>query len=142
MVNYYCLITSDFEEKSAIEILTKRLDKKKYPLYKMTPFLKEIKKDDKVIFYLAGKKNKAQNFIGNAVVESIEISTELDIDTEKNKQVYKILLLKNIKIFETSISIRSIVHKLEFIVNKYNFGLNLIGGAVKITENDFYLIKN
>ena len=46
MKNYYCLGTSDSTTENAIDILKRRLDEKKYPLYKKTPFLKDIKKDD------------------------------------------------------------------------------------------------
>ena len=35
----------------------------KYPLYKKTPFHKDVKKDDGVVFYVAGRKNKSQNFL-------------------------------------------------------------------------------
>ena len=63
MKNYYCLGTSDTTTENAIDILKRRLHEKKYPLYKKTPFLKDIKKDDEVVFYVAGKKNKSQKFI-------------------------------------------------------------------------------
>ena len=46
MKNYYCLITSDTEKKCAADIINSRLKEKKFPLYKKTPFLNEIKKND------------------------------------------------------------------------------------------------
>ena len=44
MSSYYCLVTSDTETKFARDIINSRLKEKKYPLYKKTPFLNEIKK--------------------------------------------------------------------------------------------------
>jgi hypothetical protein len=142
MINFYCLTTSDFEDQSAFDILKKRLNNKRYPLYKKTPFLDKIKKNDNVLFYVAGKNHKAQNFIGTAIIEDLEISEQVLTDAEKNKAIAKLLVLNNIKVFENSVPIRPIISQLEFIINKYNFGLSLIGGVSKITENDFNLIIN
>ena len=50
MKNYYCLGTSDSTTENAVDILKRRLDEKKYPLYKKTPFHKDVKKDDKKTF--------------------------------------------------------------------------------------------
>ena len=97
MKNYYCLGTSDSITENAINILKRRLDEKKYPLYRKTPFLKDVKKDDEVVFYVAGKKNKSQNFIAFSVIKSVEIPNELLIDPDKNKYILeKYLLFENI----------------------------------------------
>lgn len=142
MKNYYCLGTSDTTTENAIDILKRRLDEKKYPLYKKTPFLKDIKKDDEVVFYVAGKKNKSQNFIAFSHINSVETPNELLIDPDKNKYVLeKYLLFENITLLKTPIHIKAIINQLEFIKNKTNFGVYLMGGVSKITENDFNLIK-
>ena len=96
MINFYCLTTSDFEDQSAFDILKKRLNDKRYPLYKKTPFLDKIKKNDNVLFYVAGKNHKAQNFTGTAIIEDIEISEQVLTDAEKNKAIAKLLVLNNI----------------------------------------------
>ena len=142
MKNYYCLGTSDSTTENAVDILKRRLDEKKYPLYKKTPFHKDVKKDDGVVFYVAGRKNKSQNFIGYSLIKSVEIPNETLIDPDKNKYVLeKYLLFENIILFKTPIHIKAIINQLEFIKNKNNFGVYLMGGASKITEGDFNLIK-
>ena len=142
MKNYYCLGTSDSTTENAIDILKRRLNEKKYPLYKKTPFLKDVKKDDGVVFYVAGRKNKSQNFIGYSLIKSVEIPNETLIDPDKNKYVLeKYLLFENIILFKTPIHIKAIINQLEFIKNKNNFGVYLMGGVSKITEGDFNLIK-
>ena len=85
MKNYYCLGTSDSTTENAIDILKRRLNEKKYPLYKKTPFLKDVKKDDEVVFYVAGRKNKSQNFIGCSLIKSVEIIRSRDIVIVMNK---------------------------------------------------------
>ena len=72
MSSYYCLVTSDTETKFARDIINSRLKEKKYPLYKKTPFLNEIKKNDEVVFYLAGKGENSQSFVATAKILSIE----------------------------------------------------------------------
>jgi hypothetical protein len=125
MKNYYCLGTSDSTTENAIDILKRRLDEKKYPLYKKTPFLKDIKKDDEVVFYVAGKKNKSQNFIAFSHIKSVETPNELLIDPDKNKYVLeKYLLFENITLLKTPIHIKAIINQLEFIKNKTNISLS------------------
>lgn len=142
MKNYYCLGTSDSTNENAIDILKRRIDEKKYPLYKKTPFLNDIKKNDEVVFYVAGRKNKSQNFIAFSVIQSVEIPNETLIDPDKNKYVLeKYLLFENISLLKTPIHIKAIINQLEFIKNKTNFGVYLMGGVSKITANDFNLIK-
>ena len=104
--------------------------------------LANIKKDDEVVFYVAGKKNKSQNFIAFSHIKSVETPNELLIDPDKNKYVLeKYLLFENITLLKTPIHIKAIINQLEFIKNKTNFGVYLMGGVSKITENDFNLIK-
>jgi predicted RNA-binding protein len=142
MKNYYVLGTSDSSTKNAYSILMKRLDEKKYPLYTRTPHLNRIQSNDVAVFYLAGKKDKAQNFLGEAIISSIETSSELLIDPDKERYVVeKYLILDKIKIFKTPVHIKSIITKLDFIINKSNYGVYLMGGVKKISEKDFNLIQ-
>jgi len=120
----------------------KRLDEKKYPLYTKTPHLHRIQSNDEVVFYLAGKKDKAQNFLAEAIISSVETSSELLIDPDKERYVVeKYLILDKIKIFKAPVHIKSIITKLDFIINKSNYGVYLMGGVKKISEKDFNLIQ-
>ena len=142
MKNYYVLGTSDSGTKNAYSILMKRLDEKKYPLYTRTPHLNRIQSNDEVVFYLAGKKDKAQNFLGEAIISSVQTSSELLIDPDKERYVVeKYLILDKIKIFKAPVHIKSIITKLDFIINKSNYGVYLMGGVKKISEKDFNLIQ-
>jgi len=141
MKNYYVLGTSDSGTKNAYSILMKRLDEKKYPLYTRTPHLNRIQSNDEVVFYLAGKKDNAQNFLAEAIISSVETSSELLIDPDKERYVVeKYLILDKIKIFKAPVHIKSIITKLDFIINKSNYGVYLMGGVKKISEKDYKLI--
>ena len=143
MKNYYVLGTSDSGTKNAYSILMKRLDEKKYPLYTRTPHLNRIQSNDEVVFYLAGKKDNAQNFLAEAIISSVETSSELLIDPDKERYVVeKYLILDKIKIFKAPVHIKSIITKLDFIINKSNYGVYLMGGVKKISENDYKLITS
>lgn len=138
MINYYILVTSDSNTEFAIDIFNKRIEEKKYPLYPRTPKLNEIKEGDKVIFYIAGAGKERQSFVGQAIIEKVETPKELLVDPDKNNyEIIKYLWFKNIKIFEKSVNIKSIINKLVFVKNKNNYGTHLMGGVKKISEKDF-----
>ena len=143
MSSYYCLVTSDTETKFARDIINSRLKEKKYPLYKKTPFLNEIKKNDDVVFYLAGKGENSQSFVATAKILSIEtIDNTAVIDPDNNnKIVIKYLNLDNINFFEKKINIKSILDNLNFIKNKKHYGVNLVGWVSKIKYEDFKTIN-
>ena len=143
MSSYYCLVTSDTETKFARDIINSRLKEKKYPLYKKTPFLNEIKKNDEVVFYLAGKGENSQSFVATAKILSIEtINNTAVIDPDNNnKIVVKYLNLDDINFFEKKINIKSILDNLNFIKNKKHYGVNLVGGVSKIKYEDFKIIN-
>ena len=143
MSSYYCLVTSETETKFARDIINSRLKEKKYPLYKKTPFLNEIKKNDDVVFYLAGKGENSQSFVATAKILSIgTIDNTAVIDPDNNnKIVIKYLNLDNINFFEKKINIKSILDNLNFIKNKKHYGVTLVGGVSKIKYEDFKIIN-
>ena len=143
MSSYYCLVTSDTETKFARDIINSRLKEKKYPLYKKTPFLNEIKKNDEVVFYLAGKGENSQSFVATAKILSIEtIDNTTVIDPDNNNKIaIKYLNLDNINFFEKKINIKSILDNLNFIKNKKHYGVTLVGGVSKIKYEDFKIIN-
>lgn len=143
MINYYCLVTSDTNKEFGIDIFYKRIEEKKYPLYLRTSFLNEIKKNDKVLFYIAGSGKNAQSFIGQAIVEKVETPDEILCDPDRhNHEIEKYLIFNDIKIFKTFKHIKMIIDKLDFIKNKNNYGVHFMGGVKKISEKDFSFIAN
>ena len=75
-------------------------------------------------------------------LETEEHLNKIDLDN-KFKMLSYYLHLENIQIFKKPISIKELVNDLEFIKNKKNYGLDMLTGVVKISQNDFnYIIKN
>ena len=139
MKNYYCLITSDTKIKYATDIINSRLKEKKFPLYEKTPFLK---KNDEVVFYLAGTGKNSQSFVASAKISCVEIFNKTEVtDPDNNNQiVIKYLNFNNIKFFKKLVNIKSIFNNLNFIKNKKHYGVNLVGGVAKINFDDFKII--
>lgn len=143
MKNFYILITSDYNQKSAYEIFKNRLREKKFPLYVRTPNLDTISIDDEILFYIAGKNLNAQSFVGKSTISQIQISKELIVDADKTKNlVNRFLIFKDIELFKNSKKIKVILNELNFIKIKKHYGLYLLGGVVKINKDDFQKILN
>jgi hypothetical protein len=143
MKNFYILVTSDYNEKNAYDIFKNRIKEKKFPLYLRTPNLEIIKKDDEILFYIAGKYANAQSFVGKSFVEEIEISKEIEVDADKiTNEVSRYLIFKDIEEFKEIKKIKFILNELNFIINKKHYGAYLLGGVIKISDNDFKKILN
>ena len=65
--NHLIFISSD-GKREGYEIFKERIKNNMWPIYNKTPQLINIKKDKKVLFYIAGTNNFAQNFIANALI--------------------------------------------------------------------------
>ena len=138
MKNFYILVTSDYNEKNAYNIFKNRIKEKKFPLYLRTPNLEIIKKYDEILFYIAGKYMNAQSFVGKSIVEEIEISKEIEVDADKiTNEVSRYLIFKDIEEFKEAKKIKFILNELNFIINKKHYGAYLLGGVIKISDNDF-----
>jgi hypothetical protein len=143
MKSYYILVTSDYHQTTAYEIFINRIKEKKFPLYLNTHNLKIIKKDDEILFYIAGKNFNSQSFVAKSVIDKIEILKEVIIDADKNKNIVnRYLILKDVEIFKEIKKIKSILNDLNFIKVKRFYGAYLVGGVIKINNEDFKKIVN
>lgn len=143
MKSYYILVTSDYHQTTAYEIFINRIKEKKFPLYLNTHNLKIIKKDDEILFYIAGKNFNSQSFVAKSVIDKIEILKEVIIDADKNKNIVnRYLILKDVEIFKEIKKIKSILNDLNFIKVKRFYGAYLVGGVIKINNEDFNKIIN
>jgi len=120
-MNYWVFVIRDDQF-----IFDKRIEHKKWPLYRATKFRKFIQIGDNVVFYQAGKHG--QKFLGTAVIKSRSKPIP-------NKMDYYVDMYR-IKIWNNAPSIRNLIPNLEFIKNKVSWGLSLQGGVLKINEKD------
>jgi predicted RNA-binding protein len=139
----FCFICSDSSIDVAWNVFLERINQKKWPIYDKTRNKELIKKNDRIIFYIAGKNEFAKNFVGSAEVEgsiNMNSSSEEKRFIEKKSYIYEYIKLENIKKFEKKINIYSVLNKLNFIKYKANYGLNLQGGCNVIDDKDYDLI--
>ena len=136
-MSYYCLITNDGMKKSGYEKFLKRIKSLYWPIYLRTENKKYIKENDNLIFYIAGKGELRQHFVGSAKIANLHkfydyknVLTSVDID------------LGETKIFKKPVFLKEISEQLNFIKHKKNLGLNLQGGCKLMSEDDYNLIIN
>ena len=139
----YCLITTDSKEE-AYDIFLKRINERKWPLYERTSHINEFMERDNLVFYIAKNGKNSKSLVASASVNKVEKLDDLVGDPDnKFKMLSYYLHLENILIFKKPIGIKELVNNLEFIKNKKNYGLDMLTGVVKISQNDFnYIIKN
>jgi len=112
----------------------RRMQKKEWPIFSYTVNRNRIRPDDDVVFYKAGVDG--QLFLGTATVTS-------KLKKEDGKKTDSFVTLKDIQIWETPVSIRPLVSKLEFIWNKKLWGHHLQVGVRRLSEKDFQtILKN
>jgi len=108
-----------------------RIKTKKWPIYKRTNNRLNIKKEDRVLFYLAGSHRR-----------KIVADAKLGSNLKENGEEFSINLSK-ISLWKKQILIKPFVESLEFIKNKEKWGVFMQGGIVKISDKDFeILLKN
>ena len=139
----YCLITTDSKEE-AYDIFLKRINERKLPLYERTRHINDFMERDSLVFYIAKNGKNSKSLVASASVNKVEKLNDVVGDPDnKFKMLSYYLHLENILIFKKPISIKELVNNLEFIKNKKNYGLDMLTGVVKISQNDFnYIIKN
>jgi hypothetical protein len=139
----FCFICSDGTTDSAWNIYLDRITQKKWPIYDKTRNKELIKKDDRIIFYIAGKNKFSKNFVGSAKVEfslKIDTSSLEERFIENKSYIYEYIKLKNIEKFGKKISIYSVLNELDFIKYKGKFGLSLQGGCNIMNDKDYDLL--
>ena len=88
----------------------------------------KLKKDDKILFYLAG--TGMHKFAGSAVVYSLS--------EDKKGRFVKI---DSIQVWKKTIEIKKIMGNLEIIKNPKYYGAYLAGGIKRLSESDYNLIS-
>ena len=148
---YFCFICSDAEISAydKFKLLTKY---NIWPIFKRTNHRPKLKINSKVVFYIAGNGVNSQKFVGKATISNIKfIEDHTVIDEQEminkinktileNKELNILLKLKDISFFKNNISVKSIMHELNFIKKKSHYGIYFQSGVNVINEEDFNTI--
>lgn len=151
--NYYIFIANDVDKArtympSGYQVAIHRLEHMFWGVTSTTRCIKQIRENDRILIYVAGKREHAQKFISTARIISglckIQKGTNYNIDSPTEDRFlvshfcYK---LDDVQTFENFVDIRDLLKKLSFIGKcKKKYGVYLQGGIVKILEKDFDLI--
>jgi len=147
----FCFISSDAEIPAyeKFKLLTKN---KIWPIFRRTNHRPKLKPNSNIIFYIAGTNIFSQNFVGSAKIDKIKIiedSTAIEeSDTInkisktilKNKELHMIITLKEVLDFKNKVSIKNIMHELNFIAKKSHYGIYFQSGVNVMDENDYQTI--
>ena len=147
-MNYFYLICNDGYDvansdqlESAFDISMKRLEEKKWPLYRNTPGIQKIKNESHFLIYLAGINKYSQHFVASFTTDKIIEDCDMHYDnfnqSYQKSVIKKYIKIKEIKIFEQPFSVKSKINELDFIKNKDKYGLYFQGGLKSITEQEF-----
>lgn len=130
MVNHWIFVITEYSTYNVGNIndtINELKKEKKWKIGKRTVYKRNIKKDDKIIFYVSGLNQK--KFLLTA-----ELNSEFYDDSNR---IYGYVDLKNIVFFKNPVPIRPIINDLQFITNKKYWGLYFSGGICKINIYDY-----
>ena len=105
-----------------------KIKTKRWSLYKRTSNRLNIRKGDKILFYLA--RYPRRKFVANGVLSS-NVKEEVD---EFSVGLYKIRLWK------IQVPIRPLISSLKFIKDKEKWGRYMQGGIIRISDRDYDFI--
>lgn len=124
MLSNWIFIIKDTESE-----FKKRIEDKRWPIYKFTKHKRQLRKGDNVIFYMAGSGGK--KFLGMG-----ELASEL----KDSGSMDSIVMLSNTKTWKDPVPMNNVLEHLKFITNKVNWGIHFQGGVIKISDDDYNLI--
>ncbi|MGL5723627.1 hypothetical protein [Cetobacterium sp.] len=103
------------------------------------PHMKNLKKDDEIILYVAGANRRY--FYCTFILDS-----SIELFNKKNQKLYTLfsnyVKIKDIKYFNEKIYLKPMVANLKFIKDKKNYGLFFRGAVRKITDDDYNQITS
>ncbi|MFZ5596752.1 MAG: hypothetical protein ACOY31_07035 [Bacillota bacterium] len=128
---------------SAPQVVNSLLDRSIWLFNPIAPKLKEIKENEKILVYIAGKGRRyfyADFEIAGQVQELTSIE---NLQIEKLTGLFSLFCsIRDIKRWQKPLRIEDIKEELEFIVDQKNWGLFFRQSIKKISINDFNFIIN
>lgn len=139
----------EFADVAAREIIANRLAKGVWPLTSKTRLIDQLRTDDKILFYAAGRDDPDQSKVlakGRLASRTKKSNRIIDRSREWLGVVTPTrycVELKDTEWLESEVSVRAYRTELEFITNEQHWGLHMMGGVTRITSDDYHcLIQN
>jgi len=123
-MSYWIFVIKDTPEEFA-----KRMQIRKWPIFKKTQNRRNLRTGDKIIFYKAGANGK--KFLGKALIAS---------ELEQVDQFTYSLKLSEIEVWEKPVELANVLNDLDFISDKLYWGRYFQGGVRSLSEKDYSTI--
>lgn len=149
MSNHFLMVTSDGETANGKKILAHalvswRLKRSLWPLYAGTKNRAAVRPGDKLAFYQGGTGPGRQTIIGWAEVAQVlegRTVNEIDPHYSLSSPCKTALRLGNLVLFETPVSLRHLIGKLELLPSGMkHWGVIVMGGCRRLSSSDFETI--
>ena len=121
--NWIFVITADYKE------FKRRINEKKWPIFKRTAHRHALKTGDRIIFYQGGRDG--QKFLGCTTLAS-----EVKPSTDSSYYV----TLSDTEVWKNTPLIRPMIPDLTFLVRKDKWGVHLQGGVITLFDKDYKYI--
>lgn len=145
-MNYWIFVVTQHKLDNGIlapdDILKQRIEDKYWGLGERTPNRRNLKKGDKVVFYL-GNPRKVFSVIATLASDSFQLTKEQQTKYEHGYEFYHSeygVFLENIEVLATPRTAEEVIPQLKFIENKVNWGAYFQGGVRQASEEDFRTI--
>jgi hypothetical protein len=128
---------------NAYELLDYRFKTKVWPMGFKTKHKRDIRKGDRLLFYIAGQRKNSKVFVAKAVSDS-DVHKIKIIEPEEWWITIPVkgLRLTNISYLKRPVPIKQILEQMSFIGPGKHWGPYLQGGCKLITKEDYNLILN
>lgn len=120
----WIFVINDTEQEFA-----KRIEERRWPIFKKTQNRRKLKVGDTVIFYKAGTQGK--KFLGSSVIGS---------PLEKANELVFFLKLSDIVVWKKPVEVNEVLKDLDFIRDKQYWGRYFQGGVRRLSETDYETI--
>lgn len=148
----YLFVTTDSETVDgkaapAISIIGFRLLAGQWPLYANTPHQKNLRKNDRILFYCGGRFPDRCQIVATAVVRGIEAVRNPHSVEETRRYLTgmpsTLVLLDKVSRFGKPVLIREVLPRLECCpTNLAKWGVILHSGVRQLSDTDFDTIAN
>jgi predicted RNA-binding protein len=142
-VSCWIFVTGPRSTPTAEGALKRRLDNQYWPVGRHTKGVQRLGKGDRVLFYLAGKENRA--FVGQAELAGPpraidEVIPDLDTSVEHGEWNLAVRLL-SVEVWPRKVFVEPLVPQLKFITAKDQWLSRFAVGLISIGEDDFATIR-
>lgn len=145
-MNFLLTTTPQYDDTgskvSALSVFHERIEKNLWAIYESTRNKKLMSEGDNIVFYVSAR-NSGGKIHGLASIDKITKPLRNQRFHSEHGQVEYFISFKDIIIFENTLKFKDILGDMSFCPeNLSKWGVVLMGGARRLIDGDFILIKD